>query len=167
VENTEVITRRPSGFDRKDHFAPPNEDERRAYCRYWRQKFVDEDGVDFPEEVCHAVAKLTERFSFAYMKELFVSSLILLIGGGAEGVEEPTSEKVADSENSTEKSTLPSFQIPQHVQDTVLFRTIKLQAQALLEDLDSTPSDTVKQPNAVHPPPPRFSLPSLIDEFKG
>jgi hypothetical protein len=48
-----------------------------------------------------------------------------------------------------------------------LFRTIKLQAQALLEDLDSTPSNTVKQPNAAHPPPPRFSLPSLIDEFKG
>lgn len=60
-----AVTKRPSRFDREYHFSPPNEDERLAYCRYWRQKFIGSDEVDFPEEICRAIAKLTEGFTFA------------------------------------------------------------------------------------------------------
>ncbi|KAM0718421.1 hypothetical protein Q7P37_005491 [Cladosporium fusiforme] len=157
------ITKRPSRFDRKYHFDLPNEDERLAYCRYWRQKFNDSDALDFPDEICPVVAKLTERLTFAYLKELFLSSLLLLVGGETEELEESTFENTANGEPGTAKSTLPSFWISQHVQDNLLFKTIKLQTQALLKDLDSTPSTTDKPRDAARPPLPRFSIPSLIE----
>jgi hypothetical protein len=46
----------------------------------------------------------------------------------------------------------------------MLFKTLASQAQVLLADLDSEPSTTVKPPDAARPPPPRFNMPSLIDE---
>ena len=58
------ITKRPGRFDRRYHFSLPSEDEQLAYCCYWRQKFIDSDEVDFPEEICHAVAKLTDKVHF-------------------------------------------------------------------------------------------------------
>jgi transitional endoplasmic reticulum ATPase len=142
----------------------PSEDERLAYCRYWRQKFIDSDEVDFPEEICHAVAKLTEKFTFAYLKELFVSSLLLLVGSGTDELEGPASEVAADGEASTPRSTLPSLSVPENVQDNLLFKMIEVQARALLADLESEPSTAVNPPNAARPPPPRFNMPSLIDE---
>jgi transitional endoplasmic reticulum ATPase len=158
------VTKRPSRFDRKYHFSLPSEDERLAYCRYWRRKFIDSDEVDFPEEICHAVAKLAEKFTFAYLKELFVSSLLLLVGSGADELEGPASEVAADGETSAPKSTLPSFPIPENIRDNLLFKTIEAQARALLADLNSEPSTAVKPPDAARPPPPRFNMPSLIDE---
>jgi transitional endoplasmic reticulum ATPase len=158
------VTKRPSRFDRKYHFSLPSEDERLAYCRYWRQKFIDSDEVDFPEEICHAVAKLTEKFTFAYLKELFVSSLLLLVGSGTDELEGPASEVAADGEASTPRSTLPSLSVPENVQDNLLFKMIEVQARALLADLESEPSTAVNPPNAARPPPPRFNMPSLIDE---
>jgi len=41
----------------------------------------DNDSVSFPDSLLSEVADLTENFSFAYLKEAFVSSLILLAGG--------------------------------------------------------------------------------------
>ena len=158
------VTKRPSRFDRKYHFSMPSEEERLAYCHYWRQKFVDSDEVDFPEEICHAIATLTERFTFAYLKELFVSSLLLLVGSGTDELGGPMSEMAVDDEASTPKSTLPSFPISQNVQDNLLFKSIESQAHALLADLDSSPSTAVKQADAGRPPLPRFSVPSLIDD---
>ena len=158
------VTKRPSRFDRKYHFSLPNEDERLAYCHYWRQKFIDSEEVDFPEEICHVVAKLTEKFTFAYLKELFVSSLLLLVGSSTDESEEPPSEIAADGEASTSKSNLPSFPIPEELQDNLLFKTIEAQARALLTDLDSELSTAAKPPDAARPPPPRFNMPSLIDD---
>jgi transitional endoplasmic reticulum ATPase len=158
------ITKRPSRFDRKYHFSLPNEDERLAYCRYWRQKFIDSDEVDFPEGICHAVAKLTEKFTFAYLKELFVSSLFLIVGGGTDELEGPMAEEPADSEANTAKSTLPNIAVSQHLQDNMLFKTLASQAQVLLADLDLESSTAVKPPDAARPPPTRFTMPSLIDE---
>ncbi|KAG8422979.1 hypothetical protein J3459_009898 [Metarhizium acridum] len=75
------ITKRPSRFDRKFHFKLPEEPERVAYCRQWAGKYVDKAAVDFPDELCHVIAKLTEGFSFAYLKELFIASLLILARG--------------------------------------------------------------------------------------
>jgi transitional endoplasmic reticulum ATPase len=158
------VTKRPSRFDRKYHFSIPNEDERLAYCQYWRRKFIDSDEVDFPEDICHAIAKLTEKFTFAYLKELFVSSLLLLVGSGKDEFGGSASEMASAGEASTPRSTLPSFPVSQNVQDNLLFKTIESQAHALLADLDSGATSAVKHQDAARPPPPRFSIPSLIDE---
>jgi transitional endoplasmic reticulum ATPase len=77
-----AIAKRPSRFDRKYHYKLPGEMERTLYAEYWRQKLVKKNpALEFPEEVCGIVAGLTEGFSFAYLKELFVMSLLSLVRG--------------------------------------------------------------------------------------
>lgn len=77
-----AIARRPSRFDRKYHFRLPNERERELYCRYWARQLAGHPLVAFPDELCPVVAALTDGFSFAYLKELFITSLLLLARGG-------------------------------------------------------------------------------------
>jgi hypothetical protein len=56
---------------------------------------------------------------------LFVSSLLLLVGGGTD---ESTPAMAAEGEASTPKSTLPRFSISQNVQDNRLFEMLVAQA---------------------------------------
>lgn len=77
-----AIAKRPSRFDRKYHFRVPDAQERAQYCRHWARKLASHPLVAFPEELCSVVAGLTEGFSFAYLKELLVASLLLLARGG-------------------------------------------------------------------------------------
>lgn len=76
-----AIARRPSRFDRKYHFQLPTEHERTLYCQYWRRKTVHNPRMAFPEDLCPVLARLTRDFSFAYLKELFVASLLVLARG--------------------------------------------------------------------------------------
>lgn len=95
-----AIAKRPSRFDRKYHFKLPGEQERRMYAEYWRTKLLANQTVEFPIELCSYIAKLTEGFSFAYLKELFVMALLSLVRGfkgedfeivdAAEGEKTPT-----------------------------------------------------------------------------
>ncbi|KAK5171230.1 uncharacterized protein LTR77_004374 [Saxophila tyrrhenica] len=75
------ISKRPSRFDRKYHFKIPGYDERILYCEYWKKKLEKNSKIDFDPAICDVVAKLTEGFSFAYMKELFVQTLLTIVGG--------------------------------------------------------------------------------------
>ncbi|KAF2786144.1 P-loop containing nucleoside triphosphate hydrolase protein [Melanomma pulvis-pyrius CBS 109.77] len=76
-----AIAKRPSRFDRKYHFKIPGTEERTAYADYWRKKLIKNNTVPFAEELCPIIAHLTEGFSFAYMKELFVMALLSLVRG--------------------------------------------------------------------------------------
>jgi transitional endoplasmic reticulum ATPase len=84
-----AISKRPSRFDRKYHFKLPNEEERVLYCEFWKSKLNldgnEDEEVKFDNELCGIIAKMTEGFSFAYMKELFVISLLIIARG--EGLE--------------------------------------------------------------------------------
>lgn len=76
------ITKRPSRFDRKYHFKLPDEQAREAYALYWSRKLQGPNQMfDFPEGLCPIIAKLTAGFSFAFMKELLISSLLTLARG--------------------------------------------------------------------------------------
>lgn len=88
-----AIAKRPSRFDRKYHFRLPDEQERALYCEYWFRKLVDHPLVAFSRELCPVIAKLTEGFSFAYLKELFVTSLLILARGGQHEEIEPPSDR--------------------------------------------------------------------------
>lgn len=68
-----AILDRPSRFDRKYTFALPELAERRAYLLAWQKKLAVRTG--FREEDVTALAERTEGFSFAYLKELVMSSL--------------------------------------------------------------------------------------------
>ncbi len=69
-----AILSRPSRFDRKYHFALPGLPERLAYIELWNGRFGAEMRLA-PGEA-RALAEATDGFSFAYVKELFVSSMM-------------------------------------------------------------------------------------------
>ncbi|CAE7218837.1 hypothetical protein CFE70_010358 [Pyrenophora teres f. teres 0-1] len=96
-----AIAKRPSRFDRKYHFKIPGLEERKAYAQYWRSKLVGKE-VEFPEDVVDVVAEMTEGFSFAYLKELFVMSLLGLVRG-ATGENEDVDAEDADEDEDEEK----------------------------------------------------------------
>jgi transitional endoplasmic reticulum ATPase len=70
------LSKRPSRFDRKYLFPLPNKHERELYAQYWRHKLEGKPKVDFPEVLCPAIAKVTYDFSFAYIQEAFVATLL-------------------------------------------------------------------------------------------
>ncbi|TGO44529.1 hypothetical protein BCON_0503g00050 [Botryotinia convoluta] len=100
------ISKRPSRFDRKYCFRVPNEEERRAYVEFWRGKLGGDGGdmVEFGEELCSLVAKMTEGFSFAYLKELFIVTL-LSIARSATGADDDGAEEESGSYTTASTST--------------------------------------------------------------
>ncbi len=69
-----AILDRPSRFDRKYNFDLPAVAERLAYVSAWNKELQSE--MRAPDEVVSQIVALTEGFSFAYMKELFLSSMM-------------------------------------------------------------------------------------------
>ncbi|KAF2112458.1 P-loop containing nucleoside triphosphate hydrolase protein [Lophiotrema nucula] len=70
------LSKRPSRFDRKYLFPLPSKEERSLYAQYWRNKLKNKKNIDFPNKLCDAIADITDEFSFAYMKEAFVATLL-------------------------------------------------------------------------------------------
>lgn len=50
-------------------FDDPNYDERVLYNQYWQKKLKSSKEISFPDTLVKDVAKLTEKFSFAFLKE--------------------------------------------------------------------------------------------------
>jgi AAA+ superfamily predicted ATPase len=69
-----AILDRPSRFDRKYYFNLPAAAERSAYIAGWNKELQSE--LRFSEETAAELVQQTEGFSFAYLKELFLSSMM-------------------------------------------------------------------------------------------
>jgi transitional endoplasmic reticulum ATPase len=77
------ISKRPSRFDRKYFFPNPDFDQRVQYAQFWQRKLESNKDVEFPDELCKKIAGITDDFSFAYMQEAFVASLLAIaVRGG-------------------------------------------------------------------------------------
>lgn len=76
-----ALSGRPSRFDRKYSFDDPGEDERALYAKYWQNKLRNNLDISFPDALVAEIAALTSDFSFAYLKEAFVSTLVVLATG--------------------------------------------------------------------------------------
>jgi len=46
--------------------------------KYWQAKLSDNDDLEFPDKMAPAVAKITHGFSFAYLQEAMVASLLAI-----------------------------------------------------------------------------------------
>ncbi|KAJ7750905.1 P-loop containing nucleoside triphosphate hydrolase protein [Mycena metata] len=82
------LSTRPSRFDRKYLFDDPDLEERTLYAQYWQNKLKSNEEIDFPDALVDEAAEQTDKFSFAYLKEVFVSALVMLAGW--EGDAKPT-----------------------------------------------------------------------------
>jgi hypothetical protein len=81
-----AILDRPSRFDRKYHFVLPAETERSAYLARWNDELKPE--MRLSETGTATVISKSEGFSFAYLKEMGVASMLLWIAaGGAESMD--------------------------------------------------------------------------------
>lgn len=69
-----AIVDRPSRFDRKYHFGLPAAEERRTYLRSWNTRL--DAAMRISDEDLAALVHDTDEFSFAYLKELYVSSMV-------------------------------------------------------------------------------------------
>jgi hypothetical protein len=72
------IVDRPSRFDRKYAFGLPGEEQRLGYVAQWNAGLDAELLLD--EAELARITQLTDGFSYAYLKELFVSSLMRWVG---------------------------------------------------------------------------------------
>ena len=80
------ILDRPSRFDRKYYFQLPAETERLAYVTRWNQELQPELRISKTGAV--EVVRRTEGFSFAYLKELFVSSMVRWMSAGTRSMDD-------------------------------------------------------------------------------
>ena len=128
------ISKRPGRFDRKYHFALPALPERVKYCEYWRAKLSNSKTVEFPPKLSEAIAEITEGFSFAYLKETFITSL-LAIAGSFKG----TSKAIDD--------LLEADEQPHELDDLLLWRVMSKQVKVLraeMEDARKSVEDAAK-----------------------
>lgn len=78
-----ALAQRPSRFDRKIFFDCPSHAERAMYARFWAGNIPGTNSYNFSDALCEAIADVTDGFSFAYLKELFLATLL---GIAREGV---------------------------------------------------------------------------------
>ncbi|KAL8945531.1 MAG: hypothetical protein Q9222_007926 [Ikaeria aurantiellina] len=120
------LSSRPSRFDRKYLFPLPNEHERTLYCEYWRQKLKSKPAIKFPRKLCPAIAGITDAFSFAYLQELFIATLLAIAGHRSE---DPQSIIEAAEEGGDGGNDLDDFE---------LWREMKRQVKALRDDMGNS-----------------------------
>jgi hypothetical protein len=107
-----AILERPSRFDRKYHFDLPARPERVAYILKWNERLTPETRLS-PAGV-ESVADHTDGFSFAYLKELFLSSLMAWIGESAHGAMDAVMLAQAESLERQRKSGSAATPAPDH-----------------------------------------------------
>lgn len=102
-----ALLERPSRFDRKYTFTLPAPEERAAYITHWNAALEPEMQLS-PEGLAEVVG-LTEGFSFAYLKELFVSSMMRWIvapqAGGMDAAMQAQALQLCEQIHREEKPT--------------------------------------------------------------
>jgi hypothetical protein len=100
-----AVTKRPSRFDRKYAFRLPEPAQRESYAQYWREKLEKTNSsIDYPNGLCPLIAQLTDGFSFAYLKELFIVTILSIMRGctGDEEWDVMNASSAADSTRGVE-----------------------------------------------------------------
>lgn len=64
------IAHRPVVDRVRSSFPNPSKSERRQYAQYWQDKLASNKAIEFPDELLDQFAERTDKFSFAYMKEV-------------------------------------------------------------------------------------------------
>jgi ATPase family associated with various cellular activities (AAA) len=110
------ILDRPSRFDRKYPFELPELPERSAYIMMWNESL--KSSLRLTEEGAVKISELTDGFSFAYLKELFLSSKMRWIAHPQQGtMEQVMSEQVGKlREQMLSMNMLPASEIPEELQ---------------------------------------------------
>ncbi|CAJ2514238.1 Uu.00g023570.m01.CDS01 [Anthostomella pinea] len=123
------LSKRPSRFDRKYLFPEPSKDERVQYVHYWRQKLIAKGDMEFPEELVVPIADITHGFSFAYIQEAFVTTLLEMAHRRDGGDDE--------DEDSAAHSTSGSLDDDDDLDKYELWRVMKQTVKTLRDEMES------------------------------
>ena len=131
------LAKRPSRFDRKYYFPNPDFHERKLYSDYWRTKLSDNEDIEFPARLNQAIASITKDFSFAYIQEAFVASLLVIAGenDGGQGGEAAS----VDPNNSELPELVEDLSLPEGNDDLdkyILWRQMKKQVKILRDEME-------------------------------
>lgn len=127
------LSSRPSRFDRKYLFPLPSEGERNLYCQFWRERLMKKKvEVEFPMRICPAVALITDGFSFAYMQEAFVATLLAIAQGRSDALDDEEVRKAEEDGGDD------------HLDDYELWRELKKTIKGLRDDMSN---DTPNKPS--------------------
>ncbi|KAI1124773.1 ATPase [Nemania abortiva] len=138
------ISKRPSRFDRKYFFPDPDLEQRIAYCKFWQRKLADNKDIEFPDELCKAIAEITDKFSFAYMQEAFVAAL-LAIARRSQRVERRSEESLTRDVGDGWLDVRGGGD--DGLDDLVLWVEIKKQIETLREGMESEKKTVVRGKN--------------------
>lgn len=125
------ISKRPSRFDRKYLFPEPDLGQRVQYCEYWKNRLSEADEVEFPHRLCKPIAQITHDFSFAYIQEAFVASLLVIAGQ-----DEADASLNVDEEGFASVEHLIATDDDKDLDQYVLWRQMKKQVKTLREELE-------------------------------
>ncbi|KAG8882632.1 hypothetical protein FRB97_007978 [Tulasnella sp. 331] len=89
-----ALSKRPSRFDRKFEFLAPTKEERGLYMKYWQKKLKNNNKISFPDSLLEKIVSLTDGFSFAYLKEAMISTLVTLAGNPDDRFEEVVKKQI-------------------------------------------------------------------------
>ncbi|KAL8994793.1 MAG: hypothetical protein Q9169_005329 [Polycauliona sp. 2 TL-2023] len=124
------LSSRPSRFDRKYLFPLPSEEERKLYCQFWRRRLKKKEvDVEFPAKICPAAALITDGFSFAYMQEAFVATLLAIALRRSDGDDGKEIDKVEESQDHSGDDG------DRDLNDYELWRELKKTIKALRDDM--------------------------------
>lgn len=131
------LSKRPSRFDRTYIFPLPNEHERTLYCEFWRRKLQDKPKMAFafPSKLCPPMAAVTDGFSFAFLQECFVATLLALAREGEQGEQSVQDEHDEQDEHVSDASR-PRLGDEDDLDSYVLWRRFKEQAAALRKQIE-------------------------------
>ncbi|KAK4985747.1 hypothetical protein LTR50_005769 [Elasticomyces elasticus] len=131
------ISKRPSRFDRKYYFPDPDMQQREKYCHYWQKKLSDNKEVEFPDELCTAIAKITDDFSFAYIQEAFIAALLTIAAYNGEPDSQCWNQRTKTLmwESAVQRAVESTIDEPK-LENLVLWREIKKQVKILREEME-------------------------------
>jgi transitional endoplasmic reticulum ATPase len=124
------IAKRPSRFDRKFFFPDPSFAQRVQYCEFWRMKLAENDEIEFPVALVKAIANITDGFSFAYIQEAFVASLLLIAGDN-------DAAEMGSSEGNVASHLQLAMESKDGLDDLRLWRVIREQVRILRNELEA------------------------------
>ena len=102
------------------------------YCR--RSKLSNNKSIDFPPSLSTAIADITDGFSFAYLKEAFVTSLLVIVA-----IQRGTSKEPEDAP-STEINGTANGDVPEDeaVKSNLLYRVLSRNVATLRHEMEGS-----------------------------
>ena len=97
---------------------------------------AENEEIEFPDQLCEKIAEITDKFSFAYMQEAFVATLVSIAAREGQDVEKwagPEDElvglKIEDGKDGDDDDD-------DDLKDLLLWKEIKKQIQILRDEMD-------------------------------